>query len=178
MAVYDLENDEAVILQSSGVFTDKNAAVDLILTNKNLIQINKGFFGNDKGYVKYPLSDMKILNGKANILIGKSRNGYKRLELFFLNCELYYRFDAPFALNKWATAIGKAHKDRMEVIEKSQKTPKTSMIDYVKGTFDKLLLTKEVQKKNCKCSKCGAELTGNKGEQVICSYCDNTIIIR
>lgn len=178
MAVYDLDNDEAVILQTSGVFTGTNASVDLILTNKNLIQVNKGFFGGDKGSIKYPLSELKVLNGKANILVGKARNGTKRLELYFSNCEVYYRFNAPFALNKWAGAIGKAHKDRMDSIAKSQKAPKTSLLDSVKGTLDKIVPGKEPQIKTCKCSKCGAELTGNKGEQVICSYCDNAVIIK
>ena len=52
MAVYNLDADEAVIMQASGVFTDADGTVDLILTNKNLIQVNKGFFGGDKDSIK------------------------------------------------------------------------------------------------------------------------------
>lgn len=178
MAVYDLDKDEAVILQTSGVFTESNASVDLILTSKSLIQINKGFFGGDKGSVKFPLSELKVLNGKPNVLVGKSRNGSKRLELYFLSNELYYSFNAPFALNKWVNAIVKAHKDRMTEIEKSQKSSKPSLMDSVKNTFDKFIPAKETQSKTCKCSKCGAELIGVRGEQVVCSYCDNTVIIK
>lgn len=178
MAVYVLDNDEAVILQASGVYTDSNASVDLVLTNKNLIEVTKGFFGGDKGAIKYPLSELKLLNGKANVLVGKSRNGSKRMELYFSTRELYYRFNTPFAINKWVSAIMKAHKDRMAYIEKSQKQPKTSLLDSVKGTLDKMIPVKEAVKKSCKCSKCGADLSGIKGEQVTCSYCNNTIVIK
>jgi len=136
MSTYDLDADEAVILQTSGVFEGK-APVDLILTNRNLVQVNKiGLRGNMMP-VKYPLSDLKLLNGKPNILIGKAPNGSKQLELYFTTCEVYYRFTAPFATSKWASAIEKAHKDRMAEIKRSQKGSKMSIIDTVKGKFDR-----------------------------------------
>ncbi len=80
MSTYKLDENEAVILQANNVFNGLNR-VTLILTNKNLIQVNKGIFGGDKESEKYPLKDLKIYNGKANVLIGKSRSGQRQLEL-------------------------------------------------------------------------------------------------
>lgn len=178
MPIYNLDTDEAVILQTSGVFTEGKTSVDLVLTSKSLIQINKGFFGGNKGYVKYSLSDLKVLNGKANILVGKSRNGSKQMEVYFASCELYYRFGSTFVLNKWVNAIIKAHKERMIALEKSQKDPKNSLIETFKEKLDKVIPGKDASMRTCKCLKCGAELIGNKGEVVICVYCDNAMIIK
>ena len=54
MSVYELDFDEAVILQDTNV-TMNGKSVTLILTNRNIIQVNKGFFGGDKDANKYPL---------------------------------------------------------------------------------------------------------------------------
>ena len=178
MEAYNLDIDEAVIMQASKVLTDTNASVDLVLTNKSLIQINRGFFGGQKSSIKYPLSKMKVLNGKPNIIVGKSFNGNKQLELYFSTFELFYRFNAPFTLNKWANAISKAYKERMAELAKEQKAAKPSIFDSVKESLDKMLPIREAQNKINKCSKCGAELVGAKGEQVTCEYCDNVVIIK
>ena len=74
MSVYELDFDEAVILQDTNV-TMNGKSVTLILTNRNIIQVNKGFFGGDKGANKYPLLELKELNGKPNVRVGKSKGG-------------------------------------------------------------------------------------------------------
>lgn len=184
MADYDLDEDEAVILQETGVNAGKFETVDLILTNKNIIQINRGFLGGTKNSIKYPLSKLKIFKGKANVLTGKSRNGDKQLELYFTDCEKYYRFNSARDERTWAHEIIKAHKDRMVEIEKSQKasSEKNSIFQSITGTIESakgiLSAKRTPAKKTCKCPKCGAELTGNKGSEVQCSYCDTTVIIK
>lgn len=177
MSVYELDEDEAVILQATGVYAS-NGSVDLILTNKNIIQINMGFWGNPTNSDKYPLDDIRILNGKPNIIIGKYEKGSKCLEIFLMNGKLGYKFKGAFEINKWANAIEKAHKDRMAEIKKSQKGDKGTLADSVKGTIERLIPTKNAQSKYCKCSRCGAELTGLKGEQVTCDYCNNIVVIK
>ena len=61
MPIYTLDIDEAVILQASRVSTGTFGTADLILTNKNLIQVNKGILGGDKDCIKYPLANLKVL---------------------------------------------------------------------------------------------------------------------
>ena len=83
MAAYNLDADETVILREIGVSTGTARKVTLILTNKNIIQINRDVWGKDKDSIKYPLSNLKVSKGKANVLINKNRMGKKQLELFF-----------------------------------------------------------------------------------------------
>lgn len=181
MPIYTLDIDEAVILQASRVSTGTFGTADLILTNKNLIQVNKGILGGDKDCIKYPLANLKVLNGKANIIIGKSRNGSKQLELYFTDCEKYFSFNSPFAESKWAGAITKAHKEYMAELKKST-ADKESLVESFKGALsgakDAIFAKKIPVRKTCKCLKCGAELTGNKGEMVKCPYCDNDVVIK
>lgn len=180
---YVLDPDEAVILQESKVSAESFGSVDLVLTNKNLIQVNKSFFGKDKDSYKYPLSDLKLLNGRANVLVGKNRNGTKRLELYFSDAERFFSFNTFFSANKWASEIQKAHKKRMAEIERSKKTAnKNSVIKAILGAIDsandKNVQEKAQTKRFCKCPNCGAELVGFKGEEVMCSYCQTAIIIK
>lgn len=184
MADYDLDEDEAVILQETGVNAGKFETVDLILTNKNIIQINRGFLGGTKKSIKYPLSKLKIFKGKANVLIGKSRNGEKQLELYFTDCEKYYKFNSARGERTWVHEIIKAHKDRMAESAKSQKESfgKNSIFQSITGTMESaknILSAKRTPvKKTCKCPNCGAELTGSKGSEVQCSYCDAIVVIK
>lgn len=181
MSIYTLDIDEAVILQASRVSVGTFGIVDLILTNKNLIQVNKGIFGGEKDCAKYPLSNLKVLDGKPNIIIGKSRNGSRQLELYFTDCDKYFCFNSPFAEKKWVGAITKAYKNRMVELKKTtaEKEPLIeSFRDVISGARDAVLAKKIPVQKSCKCLKCGAELTGYKGEMVKCPYCDNVLAIK
>lgn len=178
MSTYNLDIDEAVVLQAFGVRNGDNNIVDLVLTNKNIIQVTKGFFGGDKGIEKNALSKLKILNGKANVLVGKNKRGEKQLELYFADCERYYRFDSTITTNKWINAITKVHKD---CVSNAGTTPKNSgnvLIDSFKGALGKIGINKEREGRTCKCFKCGNELRGAKGSLVKCEYCDNEMVIK
>lgn len=181
MSIYTLDIDEAVILQASRISVGTFGTADLILTNKNLIQVNKGILGGDKDWAKYPLSNLKVLDGKPNIIVGKSRNGSKQLEIYFTDCEKYFCFNSPFAEKKWVSAINKAYKDRMAELKKTT-AEKVSLVesfrDVISGARDAVLAKKVPVQKGYKCIKCGAELTGYKGETVKCPYCDNVLVIK
>jgi len=178
MAILELDSDEAVIMQATGVIADSKSSVDLVLTNKNIIQINKGLFGNEKSYDIFPLSELKLFEGKANVLIGKNRNGSKRLEIYLSFCELYYTFKSTHELKQWLNTITKVHKSLLAELDEKNKKSVSLLIDSVKGKIGKIIPGKEAQKKICKCPKCGAELTGIKGELVTCNYCENAIVIK
>ena len=72
MSVYTLDEDEAFITRASDVTVGIFGKADLILTNKNIVQINKGFFGEETGFEKYPLASLKVYNGKAILLPQKT----------------------------------------------------------------------------------------------------------
>lgn len=185
MSVYELGIDEAVILQDSNVSTE-GLTKTLILTNRNIIQVNRGFFGGDKDASKYPLLKLKELNGKPNVRIGKSRNGSPQLELYFQGYEKIYSFQGGlFAERKWANAIEKAYKAAVNETRKAEKAKKTAgeifaplkaTIENAKTVFSPK--TKEPKTVVLKCPKCGAELVGIKGEQVKCSYCEALVTIK
>lgn len=184
MSVYELDFDEAVILQDSNVSVN-GASITLVLTNCNIIQINKGFLGRDKDASKLPLLQLKELNGKPNVRIGKSRNGDAQLELYFQGYERVYSFQGMFAERKWAGAIEKAYKAAASEAKKAEKSKMNvgGIIAPLKGTLENAknsiaAKTKEAKPRTMKCPKCGAELVGIKGEQVRCSYCDAMVTIK
>ncbi len=184
MSVYELDIDEAVILQDSNV-TAGRSNITLILTNRNIIQVNKGLFGGDKEAWKYPLLDLKELNGKPNVRIGKSRSGSTQLELYFQGYEKAYSFQGMLAERKWASTIEKAYKAASAELKKAEKAKKNAVEVFapLKGTIENAKnvftsKTKGPKIKVMKCPECGAELVGEKGEQVRCSYCEALIIIK
>ena len=184
MSIYELGVDEAVILQDSQVFFGLSM-VTLILTNQNIIQVNKGFFGRDKEAWKYPLLDLKVLNGKPNVRIGKSGNGRTQLELYFQGYERAYSFQELRGERKWLNAITKAYKEAVAEKNRAEKSMRGAarILSPLKGTIDSAKNAISSKTKNprilmMKCPKCGAELAGEKGAQVTCSYCEALVTIR
>ncbi len=184
MAVYELGLDEVVIMQDSNAFCG-GSSVTLILTNQNLIEVIKGFWGSDKASNKYPLLDLKEHNGKPNVLVGKDPGGKARLELYFVGYEKYYSFRGLFAEKKWSGAIEKAYKACAAEQRKGakQKLDVSSIIAPIKGTIVSakqtvMSIQKEPKVKTVKCPRCGAELTGEKGQEIRCNYCDNLVTIK
>ncbi len=186
MSVYELDYDEAVILKSSDVFFNGNR-ITLILTNQNIVHINSAkFFSGDKEAYKFPLLDLKELNGKPNIRIGRSERGKKQLELYFQRHEKAYSFHGSPNEKKWAAEIEKAYKSAIEK-KKTEMTGSKKRIGNiftpVKDTFENAkntITSKTAKSKNItiKCPECGAELVGQKGDQVVCSYCDSQVTIK
>ena len=184
MVAYQLGLDEVVLLQYADV-TEGRASVTLILTNQNIIQVNKGFRGTEKDAVQYPLSELKEYNGKPNIIEGKGSDGAHRLELYFSGYEKYYSFNSKITEHKWAGAIEKAYKAYMAEQKRLAK-PKLNagaIFAPLRGTLEsaKQVITpkaKGAKAITVKCPKCGAELTGGKGQEVICSYCDAAVKIK
>lgn len=73
MGIYTLDEDEVFIMRASDVMVGTFGKADLVLTNKNIIQVNKGFFGGEKDAEKYPLAELKVYNDKANIVSTKNK---------------------------------------------------------------------------------------------------------
>ena len=178
MSVYELDFDEAVILQDTNV-TMNGKSVTLILTNRNIIQVNKGFFGGDKDANKYPLLELKELNGKPNVRVGKSKGGEVQLELYFQGYDKAYSIKGILSERKWATAIEKAYKAAVAEAKKANKSPIGigSIFNPLKGTIENAKKSM-IKTKTIKCPNCGNILSGEKGKEVKCDYCDFVVKIK
>ena len=67
---FNLNADETIVDRISkigygGFWSGNN---ELVLTNQNIILVKKGFFGNTEEVVKYPLSDLRVVNGQVPLL--------------------------------------------------------------------------------------------------------------
>lgn len=179
MDVYNLEPDEIVIMHAEQVECG-TLTVTLVLTNQNLIQISKEgkIFKKEMHTVKLPLLDLKEKQGKPNVLVGKSPDGEKRLELYFTGFEKYYVFPGLFQEKKWASAIEKAYKECW-IEKKNNENPKKSIAEKIlpiKKLSDSR--AKGIKATESKCPKCGAVMNGVKGTEVQCEYCDTKYAIK
>ena len=184
MSVYELGPDEVVIMQEANV-SDGRSQVALILTNQNIIEIQKGFFGGDKNSIKYSLGDLRVNNGKPNVLVGKASDGSARLELYFNGFERYYSFKGLLTERKWASSIEKAYKVYITEKNKKEKVKRNlgTIFAPIKGTLEnaKKAVTpkpKEKEIRSVKCPKCGAQLSGPKGEDITCDYCSAVVKVK
>lgn len=180
MGVYTLDEDEVFIMRASDVVVGTFGKVDLVLTSKNIIQVNKGFFGGDKDAEKYPLAELKVYNDKANIVATKSKAGKRQVELYFSNFEKVYFFDSIFLQNKWVSEVKRVHKQYLEDAEKArrQAVGKTSVFKTLTDSAKGIIPKRTPASKTIKCEKCGAELSGIKGEVIRCEYCNFESIIK
>ena len=182
-----LEYDEGVILKKDKVLHGGTMASykdTLILTNKRIIYIKKGIFGGNKEIKYYPLSDVKIYNERAQVIIGKTENNRYTLDIFFNNGNESFGFELKKDIVIWIKKInelttgkileneeidGASFIPNVEEIAKSVK----NTIDICKDTFG-LNNKKEY---SCFCKSCGASNKGIKGETIKCRYCGNYITI-
>ena len=106
----NLAPNESIVLKEACVAHGGVMAIytdELILTNLNVICINKGMFGNTKNVFYYPLNQLKQYNGKAQAISGKLSNGTDALELYFVNGVETFNFQSDNKKNikKWIKAI-------------------------------------------------------------------------
>ena len=185
MSAYELGSDEAVIMQDFQVL-EGNKNITLILTNQNIIQVSKvskGLWSTEEQAVKYPLLELKELNGKPNIIMGKDKYGKTQLELYFSGYEKYYLFQSKIAERKWAGAIEKAYRTCVAEQRKKdkEKAGAGAIFAPLRGTMESVkhaVAPKSKGVKTVKCPRCGAELTGEKGQDVTCRFCETVVKIK
>ena len=85
MEKYSLAPDEGIVMRTQNVAYNAVAPYshELILTNKNIIVVIKGLFGGTKNVIYLPLAKIKVIDNKAQVLVGKHKNGTARLEIYF-----------------------------------------------------------------------------------------------
>ena len=71
MADYSLGVDEYVVLKSTNVYKSEGGFFDhvgndeLMLTNKAIVLLKKGFTGKIKNFEAFPLATVKVFNNQA-----------------------------------------------------------------------------------------------------------------
>ncbi|KXT88323.1 hypothetical protein [Streptococcus oralis] len=171
---YMVMHDDHVSFGKSTGSTD-----DLILTNLHLILIKKGFFGGKKGELKIPINQIKVFEGKPQVLVNKD-SGLKCLEVYYTGGQASFSFSNPKDTDKWANNIIKLMAGDTENFEKigdSSLFGVDILAESLKDTFDTFktglgFKDAEPEKVSTKCSFCGAPLSGVVKQAVKCSYCD------
>lgn len=190
MAGLNLAPNEGIILQSSAVMSGSVWAAytdELILTNLNVILVKRGMFGNKKKEQKFPVSQIKKVNGKPQVMLGpNSLNGADQLHIAFMHGVEWFEFqsDSKEEITKWIKAIYELFNctpDNLPIDEDEEEmgtigTTLKKGVDSIKNIFgiksknETVTVTSTV--KNVKCSGCKAPLTGKPGQVVKCIYCD------
>lgn len=185
-----LQQNESIILQNDSVLHGGGMASytdELYLTNLNIIYVSKGIFGKVKGIQKFPLNQVKVVNGQAQAILGKSSdNGSPELQIYFSNGQEAFQFQSggKKEILKWVnnisqiltgTASQAENAKNIMAIPGSEKIFGTvkDTIGAFKDTFG--IKGKENQPPEnvtSKCIGCRAPLSGVKGTTVRCKYCD------
>lgn len=179
----NLMPNEAVILKNDSVSRYEGKSFgnsgELVLTNMNLFFIvQKGFFGNKQEVQKFPLNQVKVIDGKAQLRVSNDNN----LEIYFMNGQQSFSFSSFGKRDsvKWANAVSKAltgHEADLTDDEKSYIAGVGAVADTLKNTFGSFkkglgINEKEPERATTRCMSCRAPLAGIKGQIVKCKYCD------
>lgn len=202
MAKYQLQSNEGVVLQETGICYEPNKLStaytdELILTNLNLIHVRKGVFMGTKGVRYIPLNQVKVIGGKCQALVGKAQNGHAILQIYTQQGteEFAFRTKAKKNAGIWANEISRlvTGRDSENALE-SQDAPEYDFEDTVVGQLKYAFgevgaafgigfgksgqqQKSSVERVSTKCSGCHAPITGVKGKAAVCKYCDTEQVI-
>lgn len=189
MTKYTLGPTEVVLMPEQSAVRGRNSSCDLVLTNLNLIVINKGIFGNSpfsnpKSIDTYPVKEIKIYNGQAQAQLTTSR-GAGALKIYFRHGEEEFRFvdGGTRKIQKWIAKINEAATGQPAVEPVPSAVPAA---DRVVGILkDTLGAFKSMRVPTIatpapptpvatRCEACGAPMSGMRGSVVTCAYCDSS----
>ena len=181
---YNLQSNEVVLIKDESVMHEGSSMRfrgELILTNLNLLFIQKSAFGKTQGALFFPLNQIKVYNDQAQAMIGKARNSANALEVYFLQGVEKFVFlsGGKKKLSEWASKINVAVTGEYAPIQTSasRALPGAELVAGVlKDTFS-VFKTKfgaapqAPVKVAGKCRSCGASATGFQGQTITCEYC-------
>lgn len=196
-AELNLPTDETILNNCDNVYLNNKRIDELILTNINLIVVSsKGFIKKKDIILKYPLSQVKLLNEIPQVSV-KNNSEYKKWELLVqladenLTLSFEYGFSSKGKVNKVAlkfaneicNQINGTETENVEIsssfIEKIGEIF-DAMINAIKRLFNKKNLEIEAKKENVsiKCPGCGNPLIGYKNQRIKCRYCGTVHILK
>lgn len=178
MVNYGLMPNEGMIIQYDGVYHNQKQS-ELVLTNQNLICVekNNGLFKTTYNVLKFPVNQIKVVNGQVQAFIVKDgddwifrvllRNG---TEEFKFSCDLFDRLKKKQEADRWVEQI-----NLLLTGKSADNTLDTSPIGNLKkalGSMGINIKTKQPENVTLKCIGCMAPISGQKGQTVCCKYCD------
>ena len=190
--------NEGLLLQSEDVSREdekKSINGDLYLTNLNLIfvyDMKTGFLKTEKCIQKYPVNQIKIVNGQVQAFLAKSGSRLQ-LQIYFVNGQVAFEFYRgnqrveKQELQKWIDSISKVLIGSDSSTENQSITAEVSgaeaIAETIKDTFSsfkKALGIKNNNKKvvTAKCTSCMAPVSGVQGQKVRCTYCGTEQILK
>lgn len=213
MKKYEFQPGEHIIIESDMIYlsTDEDDNItteNVMLTNLHLIahiekRKSNGLFKKPtitQNIRSFPLTEIKILNGQANIVITKEGDS---IDLYFARRKETLSFFHKKETKIWASAINEAvtgepiefgwRKKKKMSDAKSSMTGKfkdtaNSLRETVNSTFDDFNISEQTnsdsptqenqQPKQLEvvtkyCTSCGSPLAGHRGSIVFCGYCQN-----
>ena len=179
------EADEAVIKQAdevgygaigglAGMFS--SAKNTLILTNKNLILVKKNLFGKVTDTLRFPLSAIRVADGKVQALLGRPDNVTHSLDVYFTSGMERFSMTWEDDIKEWIACITEAVTGQKVAREDPDAWlyETAAMAESLAGSIKKVkgaLGIRSDEKVSSRCPGCGASLTGADGETVQCPYC-------
>lgn len=178
MANYSLAPNEGIIIQYDGVYHNRKRS-EIVLTNQNLIcvETNSGMFKTTYNTLKFPINQIKVINGQAQASVTKDgdnwalqilmRNGTEKFEF---SGEFYERIKKKKDADKWVEQIS-----LLLTGKSAENITDTSLIGGVKSVLGSVginVKSKEPVNVTSKCIGCMAPLSGRQGQTVCCRYCD------
>lgn len=178
MEKYSLAPNEGIIIQCDGVnHNGKNS--ELVLTNYNLIcaEANIGIFRTTYNVIKFPVNQIKIINGQAQASVIKDGDDWtlqvlmkNSTEKFKFWGEFYERIKKKQEAERWVEQIS-----LLLTGVHAQKSADTTLVGGIKNVLGSIGINvkeKTPEYVTTKCIGCMAPITGQKGQTVRCKYCD------
>ena len=197
MADLNLQASESVLMSEGD---------ELYLTNLNIISIETiGFFKTKTVVNKYPLSQVKKVDGVPQVLLKDNLT----VQVFFWQDQITLEFEKNRVAEEWANNIRAVASGNMAEFSSSKKRRGSNgkmldaistinpdaglVIDAANSALGALadVITKRDKKKkleaqqtetpresvSAKCKSCGAPISGIKGSTVRCAYCGTEQVI-
>lgn len=178
MENYSLAPNEGIVIQYDGVYHNRKPS-EIVLTNQNLIcvETNSGMFKTTYNVLKFPISQIKIVNGQAQASVIKDENDWI-LQILFQNGTEKFEFPCAFLdrikkkqeADKWVEQISLLLTSRS-----ASNTTDTSLTGELKNVLRSVginVKTKQPENITTKCMGCMAPVSGQRGQTVCCRYCD------
>jgi hypothetical protein len=186
VANYNLQPHEVVLLKEDNVAhggTFSSHTDELILTNLNLVLIKKGLFGNRKGVLVFPVNQIKVHEGGAQALLGKTTRGTAALEVYFLNGQESFAFQGggKRKILTWTTRINQAvtgteAPDDDATLAIPGAAVVAGVLKDTVSVFRSRMGSGSAPSAQvaAKCTGCGASISATRGSTVACAYCGTT----
>ena len=178
--MYDLNLavNEGIILQFEDASHNHRKA-DIFLTNMNIICVenNIGFFKTNYNILKFPVNQIKNVDGKVQASVIKEGDKTilqilfrDNIEKFVFARDFFESLKFKKEADKWVKELNVLLTGKQPEIDAGK-----TIMGSVKNVLDTIGVTsviKEQQNITKKCIGCKAPLNGKKGDTVSCPYCD------